>query len=46
MRIYKDGKWHCGCDSCGEFIEDCICEKDNKKKKEMSLEQSERAEKK
>lgn len=40
MRIYKNGKWHKGCDSCGEFIEDCVCEKVNQKKKEIPSEQS------
>lgn len=28
MKIYVDGKWHEGCDECGEIIEECICDKE------------------
>lgn len=36
MRIFINGQWHKGCDACGEILNECICEKENKNDNENS----------
>ena len=35
MRIYINGEWHKGCSACGEILEECACDKEESKEKEI-----------